>query len=164
MDNNPSAHDVALRCLGVNAAQGRLWLCLVHDDKPIETSPESMSLLEGQQAGYDLIAFQRECLRVLSRLSPGLVVILEPETTAKLSYRATRDRLAAETILALAAAEAGIECQRSARASLRSRLEVPRSGSLKDHVPSVVPQPVGKSWSGRRDLAALAAIAARKDS
>jgi hypothetical protein len=52
-----------------------------------------------------------------------------------------------------------VTCVRLARATLRSRLDLPRTGGIADHVTSVFDTPVGKYWTKKRDLAALAARA-----
>ena len=56
------------------------------------------------------------------------------------------------------ATDAGIPSAMS-RAAVRSAHELGRSGKLAVHVRSVFPKTVGKYWTGKRDLAALAAAA-----
>jgi hypothetical protein len=46
-----------------------------------------------------------------------------------------------------------------ARATVRARLGLPKSGDLASHVSSVAPEPVGRYWSAGRDVAGLAALA-----
>lgn len=72
-------------------------------------------------------------------------------------------RFALEMLLALGAAEAGADCDRLSRAAARSVLGLPRSGQLAKLVPEVTER-VGKHWGpGKRDLAALAAVAAERE-
>lgn len=150
-----------MKMLGVNASQASLWLCVVGDDGPEDTDPSSLALCDGAAAGYALLAFHGECTRVLTRLAPNRIVILDPEPTASLRA-AARPRFSAETILAFAAEQAGINCERITRAAVRSRHQLGRKGALGAHAKSVIPEPVGTHWIGKRDLAALAALAARK--
>ena len=151
-----------MKVLGVNAGQASLWLCVVGDEGPEDTDPSSLTLLDGPVGGHALVAFHSECARVLSRLTPDRVVILDPEPTAPLPLSSARPRFSAEAILALAAEQAGIDCERIARATVRSRHQLGRKGALKAHVKSVVPESAGPYWGGKRDLAALAALAVRE--
>jgi hypothetical protein len=149
-----------LRVLGVNATAGKLWLCLVDDNGPQETEPGLLELRAGIQAGYAIKAFQDECNHMLTALSPDHIVILDMETGGRnLKIADMRSRFAAETLLAVCAADMGLTCVRLARATLRSRLAIPRTGALANHVDSIFSAPVGTNWKKKRDLAALAAHA-----
>jgi hypothetical protein len=149
-----------LRVLGVNAAAGKLWLCMVDDGGPAETEPAFLELRDGPHAGYAIAAFRDECVHALTALSPDRVVILDMEQGGPASKVADlRTRFTAETLLASCAVDATVTCVRLARATLRSRLGLPRRGSIADHVASVFDVPVGKNWTKKRDLAALAARA-----
>lgn len=146
--------------LGVNATAGKLWLSLVDDSGAQETDPAWLELREGTQAGYAMQAFQSECIHMLTALSPDRVVILDMETggrTPKISD--LRNRFSAETLLAFIAADMGVACVRLSRATLRSRLALPRKGGLADHVGEIFSVPVEAHWKRKRDLAALAARA-----
>ena len=147
-----------MKVLGVNAAQASLWLCVVDGDVPEDTDPSNLTLRAGVACGFALLAFHGECVRVLTRLAPDRIVILDPEPVASLKASA-RSRFAAEALLAFAAEQAEISCVRIARATARSRLQLGQKGPLKDHVRSVLPEPAGPHWAGKRDLAALAAVA-----
>ena len=149
-----------MRFLGVNAAGGKLWLCLVDDHGAAETEPAWLELRDGPHAGYAIAAFRDECVHVLTALAPDRVVILDMEPGGRVPKVADlRTRFTAETLLASCAVDAGVTCVRLARATLRSRLGLPRKGGVADHVTSVFDTPVGKHWTKKRDLAALAARA-----
>jgi hypothetical protein len=149
-----------LRFLGVNATGAKLWLCLVGDDGVMTTEPGWLELHEGHQAGYAMTAFREECAQALTALAPDRVVILEMETSGRVPKVADmRNRFTAETILTSCAIDAEMTCVRLARATVRSRLCLPRAGALASHVTSVFETPIGKYWTNKRDLAALAAQA-----
>lgn len=149
-----------MRVLGVNAAGGKLWLCLVDDDGVLETEPACLELRAGPHAGYGITAFRDECVHALTAMSPDRVVILDMEPGGRVPKVADmRTRFTAETLLASCAVDAGVTCVRLARATLRSRLDLPRQGGVADHVTSVFDTPAGKYWTKKRDLAALAARA-----
>ncbi len=133
-----------MKVLGVNATAGKLWFCLVDDNGAHETEPGWLELRDGTQAGYAMQAFQSECNHMLTALSPARIVILDMETggrTPKIS--GLRSRCTAETLLALCAVNMGVACVRLPRATLRSRLAIPRKGALTDHVNQVFSAPVG---------------------
>lgn len=144
----------------MNAAAGKLWLCLVSDDGAMVTEPGWLELHEGHQAGYDITAFRDECAHALTALVPERVVILEMETGGRPPKVADmRNRFTAETMLTSCAIDAEMPCVRLARATVRSRLGLPRAGTLVSHVTRVFETPIGKYWTNKRDLAALAAQA-----
>ena len=113
----------------------------------------------GVETGQQLVEFRDQCRRVLNRVKPDHVLILDPEPTGQLSYKQSRGRVTGETLLALAAAEAEIPCDRMSRATVRSRVGLDRSGRLSDRVAEVLPTPPCTHWKGKRDLAALVARA-----
>ena len=144
----------------MNAVGGKLWLCLVNEDGALETEPASLELRTGSQAGYAIEAFRAECVHALKALSPNRVVILDLEAGGRVPKVADmRTRFTAEALLVSCAVDAGVPCVRLARATLRSRLGLPRTGGIADHVAQVFTAPAGKYWTKKRDLAALAARA-----
>lgn len=146
--------------LGVNGSAGTLWLCLVEGERALETDPGRLELHDGPEAGYAIGSFRDECTRVLKALSPDRLVILDMEQTRQAPKVADlRARFTAEALLAAAAIDAGLPCVRLARATVRSRLGLPRAGKLADHVPIVFAAPTGTYWKSKRDFAALAARA-----
>lgn len=148
-----------MKVLGVNPAAGKLWLCLVDGERAIASEPDFLELHDGIEAGYGITAFRGESERALTAVRPDRVVLLDMESSAKLTTATLRGRFTAEALLAAAAADAGITCTRLPRPTLRARLDLPRSGKLVDHVTAVFATPVGENWKTKRDLAALAARA-----
>ncbi|MFI5932523.1 hypothetical protein [Actinoplanes sp. NPDC051494] len=148
------------KVLGVNAVGGKLWFCLVDDGGALETEPAGLELLAGDQAGYAVEAFRDECRRALAATAPDRVVILDLEAGGRVpKISDMRTRFTAEALMVAATVDAGVPCGRLARATLRSRLGLPRTGGIADHVTQVFAEPAGKYWAKKRDLAALAARA-----
>lgn len=148
-----------MRVLGVNGSGATLWIALVGEAGPEPCDPASLILKEGDEGGYALHAFQTEAEHALARLSPEQIVILDPEPTGTLRWKATLPRVSAETMFTLAAVELGITVHRMARATVRGRLSLGKSGSLASHAKNAYPDKVGFHWVGQRDVAALAAAA-----
>lgn len=149
-----------MKVLGVNTATGKQWLCLLDKDGALETEPGWLELRDGPHAGYAVTAFRDECVHALTALAPDRVVILDMETGGRFPKVADmRARFTAEALLTSCAVDAGATCVRLARATLRSRLGLPRTGGLAGHVTRVFDTPVGAYWKNKRDLAALTARA-----
>lgn len=145
--------------MGVNPSANGMWLVCADDGEVVDTSPFRLALPSGMESGQKLAALLDECERALRDLAPDGIVVLDPEVTAKIPFSQARARVTAETLLALAAAKVDLPYEKLSRAGLRSRLELPRSGKLTALVPQKVPQPLAPHWTGKRDLAALAALA-----
>ncbi len=148
-----------MRTLGVNGASDTLFLAVAEDGTVLDVEPYTFSEPAGLPSERRLPAMRDEAEKLVRSLAVARVRILDPETAYKCAAVTMRTRYALETLLALGAAEAGAECDRLSRAAARSVLGLPRSGQLASLV-SEVTSKAGKHWSGKRDLAALAAIAA----
>lgn len=148
--------------MGVNPSANGMWLACAHDGEVVPSSLFRLELPSGMESGQQLMALLDECERALRDLSPDQVVLLDPEPTARITFSQARARVTGETLLALAAAKADLPYERLSRPQLRSRLALPRSGKLPALVKERVPQPLAPHWTGKRDLAALAALAARE--
>lgn len=146
-----------MKVLGVNGSGSTLWLAMVEDDGPVVTDPPSLSLGSGAEAGLALVDFKSEVTHVLTRLAPDLIVILDPDPSGTIAWKGILPRLSAEVMLILAARDVGIEIERATRAGARSKLGIHRSGSLQARAKEKFPEKVGVHWTGKRDIAALAA-------
>ena len=146
------------RVLGVNATSGTLWFVLAVDGVLENPDPASFELAGGKTRPDALVAGRDELAAFLARNVVDLVVLVEPEVS-KTTYQASVPRIATETVLEFAAAQAGVELRRLTRAKLRSVLELGRSGSVSDHAKTVVEVPLAPHWNKKRDVAALAALA-----
>ncbi|MBA8965059.1 hypothetical protein JOJ86_007425 [Rhodococcus percolatus] len=152
-----------MKVLGVNGASSKLYLGVVGDNGPELVDPPALEVGTGGEGGLSLIALRSECDHALARIAPDLVVILDPESNAKLTWKAAMPRLSAETVLVCAATAAGIPVERVTRPFVRSACSFGRSGSLASHAKDRYPDPVGPYWAGKRDLAALAAVSRHGD-
>lgn len=144
--------------MGVNPSANGMWLVCADDGKVLSTVPYRLSMPSGMESGQKLIGLLDECERVLRDLAPDRIVVLDPEPTARMTFSKSRPRVTAETLLALAAARADLPFGKVSRAAVRSRLGLPKSGGLPTLVPATVER-LDPHWKGKRDLAALAALA-----
>lgn len=152
-----------MRALGVNGSGKALYLSVAVDGKVEDAQPYTLAEPAGLAADMQLPALRDEVVRILQALNISRVRVLDAEPNYKASYSSLQPRIALESVVLLAAADAGVEGGRLTRARLRSLLELPRGGGLKTHVAAVT-SAVGGSWSpNKRDLAALAALAAVKE-
>lgn len=134
-------------------------LAVAEDGEVVHSSCEKLSGSGLLEASDRLEAVRRDVVRVLEELAPDEVRILMPEQRYEASYPQMAPRVALETVVRLACNAADVPVEMLNRASARSRVGVPRTGRLEDHVPKVVPEPVGKYWNAGRSLAAIAAVA-----
>lgn len=151
-----------MRTLGVNGAGEALYLAVAQDGEILDVEPYTFA---GLPSARRLAAMRDEAEKLVRSLDVARVRILDPETSYQCAAVAMQQRYALETLLALGAAEAGADCDRLSRAGARSVLGLPRSGQLAKLVSDVsdVTDKVGKHWSpGKRDLAAIAAVAANR--
>lgn len=151
-----------MRTLGVHAAGNVLYLAVAQDGEIVETEPYTFENPAGLAAAQRLPALRNEAQKIVTLLGVSRVRVLNAETNYKTSIAAVHTRIELETLLALGAAEAGVDCDRMTRPTLRSLLSLPKKGELVLMVTEVADK-VGPHWSPRkRDLAALAALAAER--
>lgn len=146
-----------MRSLGVNPSANGMWLVCADDGKVVSTAPYCLSLPSGMESGQKLMGLLDECERVIRDLAPHRILVLDPESNARLTFLQSRARVTAETLLALAAAKADLPFERVSRAGVRSHFGLPRAGSLSTLVPETIER-LDPHWKGKRDLAALAAV------
>lgn len=149
-----------MRILGVNVKADVAYLAVAEDGGILSLEPGVLKLPTGVEESRRLIVFQDEVSRLLENFSISKVCVLEPETNYSATYKAFLTRITIETVIMAAAA--GYGARRLSRARCRSLLDLPKSGTLKNHVSSIT-APVGPAWTDKRDLAALAALACEKD-
>lgn len=151
-----------MRTLGVNGAGASLYLAVAQDGVILDVAPYIFAEPSGLAACDRLPALRDRAEKTVKSLGVERVRILDPEVTYKAAAVSLLDRIALETVFALGAADAGVDCERLPRPTLRSLLALPKKGALIDLVTGVTPR-TGPHWSpGKRDLAALAAIAAEE--
>ena len=146
----------------MSAAGSRLWLAVVDDGDLVSVEPYLLEVPEGLESGERLVAFLDDCRRVVAKLSPGRVLVLNPETTGQTTFLKSRGRATAEAFMSLAAAQAEVPCTYLTRQRLRSVLGLPKAGKLSDLAGTLVHKPMRPHWKNERDLASLAALAAHR--
>lgn len=144
--------------LGVNVAGSIAYTVLVEDGQVLDCGPHAVSPgdMLGSVAG--LAKFAEEVSRQLSIWGAAKLVILEPESTYKGSYKNFVDRIGIETILLMSAHRAGIASYRLSRQKVRSILGLGRGATFEALAAGRL-TPVGPHWKNKRDCAALAALA-----
>jgi hypothetical protein len=152
-----------VRALGANGSGNVLYLAVVEDGLVLDIEPYVFAMPTGLPAGRRLPALRDEAEKLVRSAAVARVRILDPETSWQTAAVQVQARFALETLLALGAADAGVDCDRLARGTARSLLELPKRGAVQEHV-SLVTEKVGKHWTRKRDLAAIAALAAERQS
>jgi hypothetical protein len=150
------------RALGVWCKNDEVMLALADNGALVEDSHERLKAPALFEQTESLRAVLDDVGRVLMEVRPDVVRVLLPEQTYNGSYASLAPRAALETLVRLAAANADIELELLHRNSARARVGMPRRGRFEDHIPSVIPEPIGRYWATGRRLAAVAAIAEAK--
>lgn len=151
-----------MRTIGINGASDLLYLALAVDGEIMDVEPYTVSEPRGLVADQRLVSVRDEILRVIKTHSVERVRVLDAETSYTATYATLRVRLTLEAIALLACAEAGVDARRLSRPKVKSLLGLTGRGALATRVAEVV-SPVGGSWTRKRDLAALAALASEKE-
>ena len=150
-----------MRTLGINGAGDVLYLALAVDGAIVDVEPYTVTEPGGLATDERLVAVREQVKRILVSHSVDRVCVLDAEAQYKATYASMRDRITLEAVALLASAEAEVEAFRVSRAKTRSLLNLSADGPLSTRVPEVT-KPVGGSWSKKRDLAALVALAGEK--
>lgn len=145
-----------VRNLGVNCSSSEVYLALADEQVVVDGMTERLQPPVGLETGEALVEFVDSVTRVLRETRPDLVTVLLPERWSAV-YTQHLNRATMETLVRLAAAQEEIPVQVLARATLRSRLGLPRKGKLDEHLDAAGP-PVGTYWTTGRGVAALAAL------
>lgn len=117
--------------------------------------PERLRFPTGVETGEGLLECIAEVRRILGQTSAERVALLLAESNASASPR----RTTLETLIRVAAAQEGTHLDLLARQTVRSRLRLPRTGSLDTHVCRAAGTGSGRYWTSGRGLAALAGLA-----
>jgi hypothetical protein len=148
------------RHLGVACDNQSAYLTVADDGCVVDVRPERVTMGSAGDDGQRVTAFLMDVERALLQLGVGAIVIVPPEMTYEARYERVSPRIQMETLVILAAARSGIPAAIVPRATLRSRLGLPRKGRFEDFVSQLVPNPVGRYWTSGRGLAALGALGA----
>jgi hypothetical protein len=155
------ANICCVKVLGVTCSTGKAFLSVVEGGSVVDAPVQRVEVASLLESSAELDSTLEEIGRAFARLKPDHVVLLLPEQSPrhKRTYQEVAPRVALETLVRLAAVRAGIPIDVMPRATVRSRLGLPRKGELSSHVSAKLSKPVGKYWSAGRDVAALAALA-----
>jgi hypothetical protein len=96
------------------------------------------------------------------RVDRASLLLPERGSLQQSGYFMVAPRVALETVIRLAAVMLGVPVVLLERATIRARLECPKTGNLETHVERVISQPIGRYWKAGRGLAAMAALAEAK--
>lgn len=158
--NEGEREAVPVRVLGINCTSNEAYVALLEDGVVLDGYPERLRLPGGVEGGEGLLEFIDEVRRTLAQARPDHVVLLLPEGRQRgATYQRIAPRVVLETLVRLAAAQENVPTDLLARATVRARLGLPRSGSLDDQL-SHAGTPTGHYWNNGRGLAALAGFAA----
>jgi hypothetical protein len=151
------------RTLGVACKSGEILFAIAEDGRLIEDAPHekliASALLDETERLEGTLA---DITRVLHEVRPDVVRVMLPEQTYEDSYARIAPRVALETLVRLACVNAGITVETLPRITARSRLGIPSSGRLENHLRTGIrpsDEPVGRYWNSGRSLAAAAALA-----
>lgn len=147
--------------LGVNGATNELWLAVVSDDGEVLDAQVRIQPASDSPLGTQVSTALDEAGRIIVTNGITAAVILEPETGQfQPSYSASVLRISLETAVVMAAHRAGVPVVRRSRKWVRTKLDLPNRGKLSELARDVV-EAHPPHWTGKRDLAALAALAER---
>lgn len=148
-----------MRVLGITSTNKDLYLAVADGGAILAGMPERLTIPNGMALGGDLVALRDEMRRRLREVSVDFVAVLAAESSRQAPHASWAPRMAAETIVRIAAADSGIASEVISRQKVRSLLGLPVKGKLDDHASTVVPEAVGAYWLAGRNIAALVALA-----
>ena len=152
--------EAPVRVLGVQCTSKFAFLSVVEDGQVIERGPSRLALAESTDQDQALWETLSTFETALNEISPDCVRLLLPGTgeNAKQTYQAWAPRVELATLLRMAAAKRGLPVRQVSRASVLTKLGVPRRGKFEDSVRPAVPEQ-GSYWAAGRLAAAAAALA-----
>jgi hypothetical protein len=150
--------------LGVTCSSKAALLAVVDGGDVINAPVYRIEVAALLEASAELEATLEEIGRALSQIKPDLIVLLLPEQSPRFkhTYSQIAPRVTLETLFRLAAVRAEIAIEVMSRATVRSKLELPRKGDLASHTAARVKAAVGPYWNTGRNVAALAGLAGEK--
>ncbi|MDQ0727474.1 hypothetical protein [Microbacterium sp. W4I20] len=151
--------------LGVNGTTSCLWLAVVSDVGDVLDAPHNFALASNTPLDEQIALAVDDATRLFDRFSVDAVVILDAETGRRNapSYSQLVPRISLEAAMMYAAHKHGITAARIPRARVRSVMDLAKNGKLSDLAATVL-DAHAPHWTGKRDLAALVAVAELKSS
>lgn len=131
------------------------YLAVLEDGAVDPDAPDRIQAPTGMETGEGLLECIREVQRKLAQARAERVALLRAEANAAPSP----ERAEFETLIRVAAAQEGTPLDLVARATVRSRLGLPRRGSLETHITLGAGPASGRYWREGRALAVMAAKA-----
>lgn len=148
-----------MRVLGVNATSSTLWLACADADGLLDIGEDyQLQLPKALETGQALVRARDDFARIIRRYKVRRVRLLSAEATYKAGYGQFVPRITMETVVAFAAAAEDVDFLRLSRPTVRSRLDLPKAGSLESHS-ACLGQTQSPHWKKKRDLAAMVAVA-----
>lgn len=141
-------------------ATQQTYLALVVDGVVVKAEPSLLGTPDLTAESKGIEAFKTDFRQVLEEHAVTKVAFMLPDMTYQASYKDLGPRGASESLIRLAAEAVGASYERLARPRVRTRLGIPKKGSLTAKLVADVVTPVGQHWGEGRYLAALAALAA----
>lgn len=148
-----------MRVLGVQCTARFAFMTVVEDGEVVERGPARLAPAQCTDEDKALWETLGTFSTTLDEISPDRVHLLLPGTgdKAKQTHQAMAPRIELETLLRMAAASRNIPVRQVSRASVLSKLGLPRRGKFEDVVRPVVPEQ-GAYWMAGRLAAATAAL------
>jgi len=146
------------RTLGVWCQKHKLYTAVADDGTVASSSWDRVDEPAVLDTEARLPVFLDSIRRALAELKPDVVIILKPEQTYEASYNVLAPKIALETLVRLAAAEAGIPVDVLHRSTARNRIGLPQKGNFEQHVDAQVER-CDPYWNAGRKLAVAAALA-----
>jgi hypothetical protein len=147
------------RVLGVWCKKDAIMLAIADDGELVDDPHQRLQAPALLERSERLRAILDDVKRVLAEVEPDEVRVLMPETRYEASYVQMAPRVTLETLVRIAALDAGAPVEMLNRATARARLDMPKKGPFDGHIPAVISVPVGNYWTAGRNLAAAAALA-----
>lgn len=128
-------------------------MTVIEDGTVVSGLSERLQPPAGLETGEGLLECVREVQRVLGQTGVERVALLLAEPNSSPSP----ERTVLETLIRVAAATESTPVELVSRPTVRSRLGLPRRGSLDSHIAAGAGPPSGRYWNQGRGLAAMAA-------
>ena len=145
--------------IGVHCTSHHAFIAIVADANVIEREPRRLEL-PAMESSERLQVFVDDTAREFRGVGACGVALLKAEhAQGHVNVPALYGRAVLETLVRLAAVEAGLPVEFLDRRTARARLKLPMKGRLEDLVPTIFPGFAGIYWNAGRHLAAVAARA-----
>jgi hypothetical protein len=151
-----------MRVLGVQCTAKHAFFSVVEAGEVIELGPPRVAAAQSTDADAALWETLGTFGDVLDEVKPDRVALLLPGTgsNADASHSVWAPRIQLETLLRMAAAKRDLAVDQLARATVLSKLGLPRKGKFEDLVKPAVPEVGGYWMAGRLSAAAVALVGA----